>query len=71
MPKWTLEVFSSNVTRIGYDPNYEEMEVTWTNGKTSVYSEVPEDLAEQISKAHSVGESLHSMIKGAYPHRYR
>ena len=56
---------------IGYDDQTGEMLVTWQNGKTSAYGGVSEQLADEISRAPSVGEAINSQIKGVYGHRYR
>jgi hypothetical protein len=70
MAGWSKSVYSSNVTEIGYDPETKEMSVTWTRGKRSVYSGVPEELAEQLVNAPSVGSMLNEEIKPYYAHRY-
>jgi hypothetical protein len=70
MTQWSKSVFSSMVSEIGYDTDTQELLVTWNNGRTSAYSGVPEGVAEQLSKAPSVGQMINSDIKGAYSHRY-
>jgi hypothetical protein len=67
---WSRHVYSSNVSTIGYDPETQEMTVTWTKGKQSIYSGVPEELAEQLVNAPSVGSMLNAEVKNYYPHRY-
>ena len=67
---WSRGVFSSNVTEIGYDSETNELLVTWKNGRRSAYAGVPEGLADQVSRAPSVGEMLNSDIKSVYSHRY-
>lgn len=63
------EVYSTRVSEIGYENG--ELHVTWTkSGKTSVYSGVPEKLAEDVMNAPSIGTALKSEIEGRYPHRY-
>jgi len=71
VPDWQQQVFSSNVTEIGYREDAKEMTVRWAkSGKLSVYSGVPEELAQQVANAPSVGSILNSDIKPYYPHRY-
>jgi hypothetical protein len=65
------DVYSSTAARVGYDSETQEMLVEWQDGKTSAYVGVPETLAEEISRAPSVGGSIASEIKGRYGHRYR
>ena len=63
-------VFSSNVDRVGHDLSTGDLHVQWTTGKTSVYSGVPAELADEVMTSWSVGGAVRSRIKGAYPHRY-
>ena len=67
---WTKSVYSSNVQEVGYDPDTKELYITWTRGKQSIYSGVPEDLAVDLSNAPSVGSMLNSEVKPFYAHRY-
>lgn len=67
---WERNVFSSNVQAVGYDDESEELLVTWKNGKVSAYQGVPEETADTLAKAPSVGTMLNMDIKGRYPHRY-
>ncbi len=74
MAAWTRDVFSSMVTSVGWegdDPLAGTLTVKWAKGgKTSAYSSVPEDIAERLAKAPSVGNMINSDIKGQYAHRY-
>ena len=67
---WTKSVYSSNVQEVGYDPDTKELYITWTRGKQSIYSGVPEELAVDLSNAPSVGSMLNSEVKPFYAHRY-
>lgn len=67
---WSKQVFSTMVQEIAYDEETSEMVVTWKNGKISVYSGVPEDVAEQVANAPSVGQAMNQMVKTTYSHRY-
>lgn len=67
---WTRQVYSSNVSEVAYDPETKELFITWTRGKRSIYSEVPEELAEQLVNAASVGTMLNAEVKPYYGHRY-
>ena len=70
MAAWERSVYSSNVSMVGYDPETKDLIVTWTKGKRSIYSGVPEELAEQLVNAPSVGSMLNAEIKPYYSHRY-
>ena len=70
MATWEKDVYSSNVSSVGYDSESKELIITWSKGKRSVYSNVPEELAEQLTNAPSVGSMLNSEIKPYYAHRY-
>lgn len=71
MPPTMKPVYSSNVLAIGHDPDTQELHVDWTGGRTSVYSGVPSDIAEQVSKSWSVGTAIREQIKDNFPHRYK
>ncbi len=70
MSAWEKDVYSSNVSKVGYDPETKELVITWSRGKRSIYSEVPEELAWQLVNAPSVGSMLNSDVKPYYRHRY-
>ena len=63
-------VYSSHVNQIGYDAETGELHVMWDTGKTSVYSGVPPEVADEVSNSWSVGKALTASIKGKYAHRY-
>ena len=67
---WSRDVYSSNVQQVGYDPETQELSITWSKGKRSIYSGVPEELAEQLANAPSVGSMLNEEIKPYFGHRY-
>lgn len=63
-------VFSSHVQSVGYDEATGDLLVNWNTGRISAYEGVPPELAESVSRAPSVGEALHAMIKPKFKHRY-
>ena len=67
---WVKDVYSSNVSTVGYDPETLDLTITWTNGKRSIYSGVPAELADQLAVASSVGSMLNAEVKPYYAHRY-
>lgn len=68
---WNQSVHSSMVAAVAYDPDTQEMLVTFNkNNKTVAYEGVPEEIAQRCANAPSVGQFLNSEIKGVYPFRY-
>ena len=68
---WNRSVFSSSVASIGYDSDTGELLVTWAkSGKVSAY-QVSEDVADEASRAASVGGYINDEIKPNSAHRYR
>jgi hypothetical protein len=67
---WSQSVFSTMVKEVAYDSDAQELRVTWNSGRTSAYSDVPEDIAHQVANAPSVGQAINQMIKDQYGHRY-
>jgi len=63
-------VHSSHVDSVGYDATAQEMHVRWDSGKTSIYSGVPAELADEVLKSWSVGSALTEKVKSAFSHRY-
>ena len=71
MAAWSRPVSSSMVSEVAYDVDSQELIVTWAKGgKRSAYAGVPEGLADELSRAPSVGSMINSDIKPFYPHRY-
>jgi hypothetical protein len=64
------DVYSSMAREVGYDPDTKDLIVAWKNGKRSAYSNVPEELAVQLSTAPSVGSMINDEIKPYFQHRY-
>jgi len=69
MAEWTKDVFSSMAQSVSYDPDTQTMVVTFNNGRSYAYADVPEDVAVDVSNAASVGEFINSEIKGRYSYR--
>lgn len=64
------QVFSSNVSELGYQSEPPALLVRWAKGRTSEYAGVDEKLFEELTKAPSVGSALNERVKGKFPHRY-
>lgn len=68
---WSRDVFSTMIQSVGHNEDEEspEMTIVFVKGGTYVYDGVPEDVADQLSRAPSVGQMFLSDIKGQYPFR--
>lgn len=67
---WTRNVFSTMVNEVGWDSETSDLLITWNNGRKSAYAGVPEDVANDLANAPSVGGMMNSQIKPYYSHRY-
>ena len=68
---WSVSVYSSMASEIGWDSDTNEILVTWArSGKRSAYAGADEAKALELSKAPSVGQMIHSEIRPFYSHRY-
>lgn len=61
-----INVNSSNIASIGYDPNTEILEIEFLNGAIYHYFDVPEHIHEELMQASSHGGYLARNIKGVY-----
>lgn len=64
------DVYSTSVNSVGYDEEAGSLYVTWENGRTSVYSGVPPDVARKAENAWSVGKFIREEVVGRYGHKY-
>jgi hypothetical protein len=63
-----IQVTSSNLQSIGYDPDAQIMEIEFKSGGTYQYSSVPEHEHTGIMNAESHGRYFHANIKDRYPY---
>jgi hypothetical protein len=61
-----VPVDSSNIGRIGYDETSQELYVEWTDGRTYVYSAVPDTTHQELMTADSKGGYINREIKPNY-----
>lgn len=61
-----LEVDSSTVRSIGYEPKMRDMHVEFNSGGHYVYREVPQEVFDAFLNSPSKGRYLHQYIKGEY-----
>lgn len=59
-------VSSSNVASVGYDEASNTLEIEFHNGTVYQYFDVPQNVAQALVSASSVGSYLASNIKGHY-----
>jgi hypothetical protein len=59
-------VDSSNIEAIGYEPDQNELHVRFLTGETYVYSEVPQDVFDQLVYSDSKGSYFNRFIKPVY-----
>ncbi len=75
MPAVMQKVLSSFVISIGYDDAAQELHVRYAPtvknpaGDLVVYGQVEPETANDIMSAPSIGQALHSDIRGKYPHK--
>lgn len=62
---WSKSVFSTNVAEVAWDDS-SGLTVTFQNGRSYSYPEVPEATALEMANAPSVGQFLNTEIKGHY-----
>ena len=71
MPVAMRPVFSSYIAAIGYDPEKKEFYVSYIDGGTSRYRNIPQAVADDISGSASIGKAVHrDLIANHYPHSY-
>lgn len=61
-----IQVSSSNIASIGYDPDSGVLEVEFLNGGIYHYYDVPEYIHNELISASSHGGYLAANIKGRY-----
>jgi len=69
---WMKDVYSSMVSRVGWDDSTNELLVVWAkSGKTSAYAGFDEAKAYELANAPSVGQMVITEIKNSGArHRY-
>jgi hypothetical protein len=64
-----INVSSSNISSIGYEPESQVLEIEFHDGSIYQYDGVPQSVYEGLMNASSHGQYLHQHIKDRYPHR--
>lgn len=61
-------VKSSNVKSVGFDPDTQTLEVSFSHGGTYRYEGVSPQKYQELMAAPSVGKHIHTHIKGSHKH---
>jgi KTSC domain-containing protein len=61
-----IPVSSSSIASVGYDIPSITLEIEFLNGSTYQYFDVPENIYNELMHSGSIGNYLHSYIKGNY-----
>lgn len=59
-------VNSSQISYVGYEDSTSELYITFRNGSTYRYDNVPRNIFEALLKSDSVGKYLNAHIKNSY-----
>ena len=65
----TTPVESSNVASIAYDDKSRELDVTFKNGSTYRYSDVPKSVGNGMPFAESQGRFVWGALRGQYAYK--
>jgi lysyl-tRNA synthetase class 2 len=57
---------SSHIDEATYNPDTEELSITFTSGDTYTYSNVPAETYSGLTRAGSAGQYFHRQIKGQF-----
>ncbi|HEV7453762.1 MAG TPA: KTSC domain-containing protein [Candidatus Saccharimonadales bacterium] len=61
-----LLVNSTNIITVGYDADSKTLEVEFQSGKIYQYSDVPEDIYQELMAASSKGQFFHDNVMNQY-----
>jgi hypothetical protein len=64
-----IQVSSSNIHAIGYDPERKTLVVRFAAGKTYEYQNVTAEIYKQLTQSGSVGSAFNELIR-SNPHQY-
>lgn len=66
-PKAKAAPRPSHISAHSYDPGKRELTITFRNGRTYRYTDVPADRARGLETANSKGTYFHSQIRDRHP----
>lgn len=61
-------VQSSTISTVGYDPDKQQLHVTYNTGGTYVYHDIPPETHQAMMMSSSKGKFLHTNVKGRHRH---
>lgn len=64
-----VEVESTLLRSVGYDPVTEVLEIELRNGRVYQFSSIAEDVYRELMASASLGHYFNESIKDAYPYR--
>jgi hypothetical protein len=64
-----IDVESSMLSAVGYDPATQTLRALFNSGKTYDYFEVPQEVYDQLIESDSKGHYMNDAIIDLYPYR--
>lgn len=64
-----VDVESSNIKSVGYDPDTKLLTVHFHSGRVYEYDGVPEEVYNRMVAAESIGKNFNANIKAQYPYK--
>lgn len=64
-----VNVESSMIEAVGYDPDSKELEVAFNSGEIYRYADVPRAIYEGLLAADSKGQFMHAHVIDTFPYR--
>lgn len=65
----TTKVESSNVAAVAYDDKTRELDVTFKNGSTYKYEDVPKSVGNSFPFLESKGKGVWQLLRGQYSYK--
>lgn len=62
------EVVSTQLAAVGYDADKKALKIQFNSGGEYLYSDVPQDIYEQLLNAPSVGQFFNANVKWNFPY---
>lgn len=63
------DVQSSNIEKIGYNEEFENLYIKYKSGRVYAFEKVPKELYEGLDKAESKGSFMNSNIKNKFNYK--
>lgn len=62
-------VKSSNIAKVGYDPESQELQIEFKGGALYAYDAVPQEIATALENAESIGKHFHANVRDKFKTR--